>query len=969
MRCPEVSVAGLIWRCTDNLDPPVLNKILLKIRTAGDADQYGMKKLYFFLLLLYAYGAKGQFLPSVLESNPLSVDWKQVKSPHFRVLFQEGGDSLAQSTINALEALYHPATASLTSKPGKIAIALQQKSSISNGFVTVGPRRAEFYAMPPQNYNFLGTNRWMDLLSAHEFRHVAQFEKSRRGWNKIVYYLFGEDAYGALAHLAMPEWFWEGDAVNVETSLTHSGRGRIPEFNIGFRARLLEEGPFSYDKQYLGSFKHFIPNHYVTGHYMTAHLRRKYGMDIWDKVAERAFYAPFLPWRTPYALKRETGKNIRQNYQAMIDEMDSLWSSRLVDITITEAKTVNQRKNQVYTSYRFPQIADDGAVIALKSGLGSIQQFVSIDSLGKEKVVFTPGTVNDAGMLSVQGDKLAYVEYGYNPRWRAVTYSEIRIVDLAEEKSHSLTRRSRYSAASLSPDQRMVATVYTNEKSYSYLVVLDAITGNELKRFPNPDNDFYQMPRWSDDGLSIAVVKQRDQKKALSLFDYPSGVERMVAPFAYENYGHPLKYGDYVFYNSPYNGIDNIYALRLESGIHYQVTSRKYGAFNPEIHNDVLYFNDYTIDGYDVVTAPLEPERWTPKAKTTDRNDYYYQPLAEQENNEDILLEADQTVYPVSNYNKLSGMINPYSWGIYSNTNADNFLIGVVSQDILSSTAISAGYRIDADGFSGGWFGKLSYQGFFPIIDLTYELLKDPIFNDRVLTGAMRVPLILTHSKYHENLNAGIGVSLGKMTNISGDESYVASAIYRNVSYSLEYSRLLKQSQRDVRSRWGQFIFAQYDHMPFGGDVSSAQLALQGGLFFPGLFKHHSLRIGGRYQVYSSFPSFFGNKITSPRGYPRLFEKEYVGGSVDYAFPLFYPDFNIASVVNIQRVKANLFYDAGAGMDEDIYDYYNSLGADLTADINILRLRPLFEIGLRFAYVPENRASEVRLLVGSFPFQ
>src|SRR5690606_18111996 len=130
---------------------------------------------------------------------------------------------------------------------------------------------------------------------------------------------------------------------------------------------------------------------------------------------------------------------------------------------------------------------------------------------------------------------------------------------------------------------------------------------------------------------------------------YASGEEQIVAPFAFENYGHPVKHGEFVYYNSPFNGVDNIYAVELESGVHYQVTSRKYGAFNPNIRNGVLYFNDYTINGYDIAAMPVKPEKWILKEKAADRNAYYYQPLVEQENNENILLTADQAIYPVSN--------------------------------------------------------------------------------------------------------------------------------------------------------------------------------------------------------------------------------------------------------------------------------------------------------------------------------
>lgn len=941
-----------------------------------------MRKLVLNFLFLWVAGlVHGQFTPPVLENNAPSVDWKQINAPHFRVLFQEGGDSLAQATINTLENLYIPALSSLDAEPKKISVILQQKSSISNGFVSVGPRRAEFYIMPPQDYNFLGTNRWLDLLAVHEFRHVGQFEKSRTGLNRIVYYLFGEDAYGALAHLAMPQWFWEGDAVGAETALTHSGRGRLPEFNMGFRTNLLERGPFNYDKQYLRSFKHFVPDHYVTGYYMTTHLRRDFGSDIWDKVAERAFFAPFLPWRTPFALKKETGKKIVQNYDDMIAGIDSVWRKQAEGLNITGAEVVNLRTTSVYTHYRYPQVLGDGSVIALKSGLGDIQQFVKIDSSGAEKVMFTPGMVNDAGMLSVSGDKLAYVEYGFNPRWRAVTYSEIMIVDLESGKSKRLTRNSRYSAASLSPDQKFVATVFTSENNYSYLTVLDANTGVEVKRFPNPANEFYQMPRWSDDGRTIVAVKQRDQKKAISLFDFPSGAEQVVTSFEYENFGHPVKHGNYIYYNSPYSGIDNIYAIDLARGEHFQVTSRKYGAFNPGIHNGVLYFNDYTVHGMNLVKTPVDPSQWTPKSQVKDRNSYYYQPLVEQEDNEDILLNAEAVQYPVSDYNKAQGLVNPYSWGVYSSPTADDFLLGVVSQDVLSTAAISAGYRIEADGSAGGWFGRISYQGLFPIIDLTYEMVKGSLpllvngmdgemieigLDEQVVTAGLSVPLVLTHSKYHENLNAGTEFSLGRFSAAAIGDHFLEATNYRKIVYHLDYSRLLKQSQRDIRSKWGQYLFTQYAHMPFGGDFSGSQLAVQGGVFMPGLFKHHSLRVGGRYQYNSDREALFSNSVASPRGYHSVFEQELWVGSLDYALPLFYPDVHIGSIINFQRLKTNLFYEEGFGKTGRNLDRYRSMGVELSTDFNIFRLLPLFDVGVRYAFIPEDRSHSIGLLIGSF---
>ena len=83
--------------------------------------------------------------------------------------------------------------------PRKISIILQSKSAQSNGFVTVAPWRSEFYTMPTQNYNFAGTNDWLNELAVHEYRHMAQFQRSITGFNKFFYYLFGQQATAGFA--------------------------------------------------------------------------------------------------------------------------------------------------------------------------------------------------------------------------------------------------------------------------------------------------------------------------------------------------------------------------------------------------------------------------------------------------------------------------------------------------------------------------------------------------------------------------------------------------------------------------------------------------------------------------------------------------------------------------------------------------------------------------------------------------
>jgi Tol biopolymer transport system component len=91
------------------------------------------------------------------------------------------------------------------------------------------------------------------------------------------------------------------------------------------------------------------------------------------------------------------------------------------------------------------------------------------------------------------------------------------------------------------------------------------------------------MPRWSEDGSKIVVLKSTRQGKTISVVDAESGAGEDIVPVTQENIGHPVWADKYIFFNSPISGIDNIYAISLETKQRYQVTTSKYGAYNPSI--------------------------------------------------------------------------------------------------------------------------------------------------------------------------------------------------------------------------------------------------------------------------------------------------------------------------------------------------------------------------------------------------
>ena len=358
--------------------------------------------------------------------------------------------------------------------PRRIPIVLQNQNAISNGFVSLTPRRSEFYTLPPQNYNFIGSNKWLDLLAVHEYRHVVQFNKSRTGLTKLFYYLFGGGTQAGLAFMAAPRWFWEGDATLIETAATKSGRGRIPEWDRVFRANLLDGKRFNYHKQHLRSFKDNVPDHYRLGYYLIGHIRKRTkNAHIFDDITESAFRSPIIPFTFSNALKKHTDMNLVQNYENMMDSMQKQWQAEVDKASLSPFSTFNERSEEVFTDYTYPQVLEDGSIVAFKSGLSDVGQLVRFDEAGKEQKAFITGIMNNTGMLSCTQFKVYWNEYEFDPRWRVKTYSVIKSYDFESGEVKRITKRSRYEGAGISPDGYKLVTVHNTTDNENYLVILD----------------------------------------------------------------------------------------------------------------------------------------------------------------------------------------------------------------------------------------------------------------------------------------------------------------------------------------------------------------------------------------------------------------------------------------------------------------------------------------------------------------
>ncbi len=938
--------------------------------------------------------------PSFAQQSPPGLDWRQIRTERFKVIFPAAITGEAQRAANTLEHIYGPVSKTLRGPQKPMDVVLVNQSTQANGFVSLAPRRSVWFSTPPQNARLLSGD-WYQLLAVHEMRHVVQFDRMRRGFVRLASLFFGEQGY-AMAWLLVPPWFWEGDAVGVETALGEAGRGRMPRFDLHIRSLLLAGRRYSYYKAHHGSYRDWYPSHYPLGYFMTTYVKRRYGPEKWDKVlgstTRWAFLVPTFPFSFSFALRQHTGASAARTYERTMDELTELWQTQQEDLSTTPLRVLaGQSRQGVWTNYSYPHLLADGSVLASKSGLADPPALVRLHPDGREERL---RFYQSLGGIRASGGKAAWNRSTPDRRWGYRSYSDVVVLDTDSGRMRQLTHEAKLFAPAPSPDGGRLAAIEFGPDLRCHLVLLETASGAEQARFSAPAGVFWRTPAWSEDGRHIAVVRQDERGNTLERIDPGDGRGEIVLPHTHANIGWPVFWGSYLLFDAPYSGIDNIHAVHLPSGARYQVTSRPLAATRAAVAGDSLLFQEYTLDGYRIAAMPLDPAAWTPVEQVADRQVRYYEPLIDQEQGGPVMADIPRRVYPVSAYRPLGHLLKIHSWSF--SPLPPNYALNLSSSDLLGLSSTSAGVEYNSNESAFSVLGDFSLAAWYPVLSLGGrwgERAGEYVIRRRVMEGGgLEVREEEETDRWSEkSLSAGVGLPLNlsrgpwlsaihlsasaEWTDIAGrddlnrpggdlfwpDSTSVAqeakelSAENHNgrfapLTYRLVFERERDSARRDLAPAWAQSLQLACRHTPFAGDYVGTLLSGQLGLLFPGLAAHHSLRLAGGYEwqdpgAADALAYRFASEQPFVRGYGYRFHRRFLQGTASYALPLIYPDWNLGALAYFKRVKVDFFYDHGRGEGGSRPPRtYQSAGAELTADFHLFSVPVPLDMGLGYAY-------------------
>jgi len=920
-------------------------------------------KYYFLLLLTFLFGQLG-----FAQSGPHAPDinWQQIDTKKFRLIFPEGYDKQGLRAANLIDYMDQNAKRSIGELSEKINIVLHNQTIVPNGFVGIAPFRSEFFATPPQSANFLGTTEWIDALTIHEYRHVQQYANAKVGLSKLMYIFQGDNGWGLASSASIPGWFWEGDATIMETALSKGGRGRAPFFTLQQRAILLNGRNYNYQKARNRSYKDLVPNHYRLGYAMLMYGREKYGNDVWQSIfVDAARYKPLL-YSFSNALKRKTGFKTKEFYKKTYQELKQTYTEQVNNLDLSPTEKINTARKKTVTNYRFPYFLKSGEIICLKSSFQKTDALILIEN-GKEKKLTNIG-FHIEKYLAVTGNKAVWTEYEQDPRRSKKNYSNIVYYDLKTKLKTRLTQDSRYFSPTFSNSEGRIVAVTVTPEQRNGLVILNAKNGETLNILPNSKNHFISFPKWAENDTDIVYIAKENSRLAIFKYNLIDKTTDQLTNWTHHTIADLFVKNKSVYFTSSFSGIDNIYRVSLDGKKDIQqLTNLPIGGYFPSLSKDnkTMVFSEFTDMGYELSNLNLPSNNARNKALNIvepHQQDFYKANFYAKEEGGDILGNLPNDSYEIKQYKGLFKGLTLHSWNFTPSValptldiQVDNFL-----NDL--SINVIGGYNFNEEtpvfitsATYGKWYSQLTAFTSFSTRNTEFLVSPDSLqrqkFDQFSYGGQLSIPLTWLKDNYGTSLRTFGGFAQRKGTNVKFEEEGQEDFSLGTIQLGFNVSHMRRTALQNLAPRWGQSLSIFYQQTT--DTRTDRQIRLGGSLLFPGIGINHSLKLGIGYQrellrnVYQ-----FSDVFEYTRGFTRILNDEFLKLSVDYQLPLAYPDWGFWGITYFKRISINAFFDYGRRSIEtsDLVDNHNSVGAELIFDNNFWNELPV-TFGLRNSYL------------------
>lgn len=926
-------------------------------------------------------------------ADAFSLKWMKGSTPNVAVIYPKSASQIGHTTLYYADRL-NPYIAYGYKLPAlDLPFVIHPENMKSNGLVMWLPKRVEFLSTPSiDSYSM----PWLKQLVAHEYRHAAQYNNLNVGVVKFLSYLLGQQS-STIGLVFMPLWMMEGDATLFETQTSSYGRGKQPRFTLEFRAM----GAIAYkyhnsDKFFCGSYRDFIPDHYQLGYQMVSYGNELVGRQMANDMAS---YGPRHPWTIiseNWRMKKLFGFTSHKLFQQTFESLTDFWSAQ--PLPQNSSQLLPTPDIESYTTYSHPVWIDKKGILFLKEDLDHPTSFVLLDQdTGQEKRLCYTGQISTRPTYDPTLRRVWWTEYRRSTMFQQRVRSTLCYMDIDKARAGSTNRRRNTLYPTADDTGGLAWIEYKPSGIYSFHY--RSHDGKEESASLPFGQEVHSLA-WDNKSRMHYCIITADEGMWIASIDAEQNIEQVTRP-AYITISNLRAQDGKLYYGSIASGRDEIHCYDIASGNEYQLTTSRYGSFDvaPTTNGNIV-LTSYDSLGYRPAIQREEKIMRKVEYASTPK-DVVNPPRKEWGiiNLDSIKISQADTsaiVAPlkIKRYRKGLTLFNFHSWAplsydpfALSEESAININAGatVMTQNLLSSMQGFFTYGYSAKQGSI-WKGSLRYYGLGPTISLnaTYGGNQNiyPIYVYNSEERKFEFPIAPTRGKYYSvgldislplmfqqgyhtrqllaavgwNYSNGLVANTGKLSFDDGI-SNVATIGYQEglhlTSFSLGYQDVVRASHRDFAPPWGIVAQGSYAINPANGSFSDL-LALYAKVLTPGFFKHNSLSLAMAYQT--SIGGFKSHDALSAltfkstnillRGFDssQIENHNYMALSLNYQFPICYPDGGIRGILYFKRIRMNLGADVARYqrtlLNENsgiLYRWHNlnSLGGDVIFDVNI----------------------------------
>ncbi|MCO4756183.1 MAG: hypothetical protein KC478_17000, partial [Bacteriovoracaceae bacterium] len=524
-----------------------------------------MNKIIFLSLLTILTFAQSNAQVDTMQDRP-DLKWSEIEDEKFKVVFPDTQHEQAQYILNLLNFYQKPVNESYGADLRKWTVIMRSERSKPNGFVTLTPRRSEWFShagITP----IISSLEWSQSLAIHEYRHMVQYDYFKRDNLHYGYYLFGELGQAALMAISAPQWYFEGDAVWAETALSNAGRGRSPRFSARMKALMLNNELPTYDELLGGVYTTKLPNHYVYGYFLITRAYNIYGKDVWKEIIAKAAKSPINPYTFYNAFRYVTGKPFIDFYQETVEQLNKEW------------KGAKLSSNKNYTEYEHPIKNQDG-LFYLKKDLDS---FWGLYKNGKKlkDLNVTPAL----SKVDLKRQKFIYPQFLPHYRYGYKDYSDLFMFDVESGSEKRITTNRRLFHPSIHPKKDEIMAVEFKE---DFVLSIFNFHGKKLKEVKLKDKIISEAIWYKDQAIAIVLDKQG--MKSIGRVDLEKQSFTPMQSANRNNIYNLSINGDRVFFEADDQGVVNIASMDVNTSKLYSCSNEVISALNPSVHNSKLYY-------------------------------------------------------------------------------------------------------------------------------------------------------------------------------------------------------------------------------------------------------------------------------------------------------------------------------------------------------------------------------------------